>query len=326
MILFYFKPRMTLIAFCALTWLAVEALCRARGIEVDYVSFLPTLKFALGFWLAAVGLLVLRQPYIAMLAESTALVALLVTPIFVSTFLAISTRMPLADDWLMAADRMMGFDWVAYIYAIDRYPLLIRLYSFVYDAFYLLILAVPLLLVAQRDIARAYGFVFGFGFLCLVSSAISIWFPSMGAFYSHGVLPEDLQHMVPVVGYGFLEQFLIACNGDFTKISMENMSGILSFPSVHAGVAFWVMWSAKRLPVIGWPICLTSLAMAVSAISHGSHYFVDIIAGLGVAVLTAAVVRLCFSGELRVTEFAGPVIEGEMSEEVRSKVPQSVTL
>ncbi|XYK81980.1 MAG: phosphatase PAP2 family protein [Labrenzia sp.] len=244
--------------------------------------------------MTAITLFVLRKQIPAMLCECIALVVAFITPVFVSTFLAISMGYPIVDDWLMAADARLGFDWVAYIYVIDRYPLLIDFLKIMYDIFYLLILLVPLLLIVNRDIPRAYGFIFGFGFLCFVSSIISIWFPSKAAFYSYGVIPESLENLVPIVGYGFLKQFSIAYEGNLTQISFDNLSGILTFPSVHAGVAFWVIWSAKRLPFFGVPIGLTSFCMAISAISHGGHYLIDIAAGFGVACLTAMVVWVLF--------------------------------
>ncbi len=310
-VLSYARPRALLALFFLTSCLIIDIISRVRGIQIDYVSFLPFFQVALMFYLSALVLFFFGRRSIAMLCECTAFVLAFITPVFLSTFLAISMGAPLADAWLIGADEALGFDWVAYIHAIDQHAWLIEFYTFVYGTFYLLILFVPLLLVVYREVGRAYGFIFGFGFLCFVSSLISIWFPSMGAFHSHGVRAEDLQHMVPVVGYGFLEQFGIAYGGNLTEISVDNISGILTFPSVHAGVAFWVIWSARALPLIGWPIGLLSFSMAISAISHGSHYLVDILAGLGVACLTAMVVQALFlqpwpfSGRLSWARLAG---------------------
>ncbi|WP_428527545.1 phosphatase PAP2 family protein [Roseibium sp.] len=275
----------------------IELISQLRGIEIVYGSFYPFWKLALLFYFASITLFVFGKQIPAMLCECIALVVAFITPVFVSTFLAISMGYPIVDDWLMAADARLGFDWVAYIYEIDKHPLLIDFLKIMYDIFYLLILLVPLLLVVNRDVGRAYGFIFGFGFLCFLSSVISIWFPAKAAFYSYGVLPEDLENMVPLVGYGFLEQFNIAYYGNLTQISIDNLSGILTFPSVHAGVAFWVIWSARRLPFLGVPIGSISFCMAVSAISHGGHYLIDIVAGFGVACLTAIVVWTLFLRE-----------------------------
>ena len=43
---------------------------------------------------------------------------------------------------------------------------------------------------------------------------------------------------------------------------------------------------------------ILNIGMAVSAISHGSHYFVDIVAGIGIAILIVAVLKACIRGRI----------------------------
>lgn len=295
--------RIALFVFVLISWAAVALISWARAIEIDYMSFAPFWGVGLVFYFAAALLVLIKDQYVSAVCEILGALFLLVVPIFLSTFLAISLRMPLADDWLIAADRAIGFDWVAYIHFIDQYLFLIQFFTAIYDVFFILILAVPLLLIFSRKVELAFGFVFGFEFLSLFSSVISIWFPSMGAFYSYGVPASELEHMVPTIGYGFLEQFQIAYGGHLQSISVVNLSGILSFPSVHAGVGFWVFWSARKVKWARWPVCFSALAMALSAISHGSHYFVDILAGLGVAIVTGWVTSNCFLAQWSLPSF-----------------------
>lgn len=302
-----FRQRLTLFAFVLVSWAVIALIGWNRSIEVDYMSFAPFWGIGIFFYIAAFLLVLVKDQYISAVCEIIGALFLLVIPIFLSTFFAISVRMPLADDWLVSADRAIGFDWISYIHFIDQFPLLIRFFSAVYDVFFILILAVPLLLVANRDIERAFAFIFGFEFLSFLSSFISIWFPSMGAFYSYGVQASDMEYMVPIVGYGFLEQFLFAYSGNLETISVGNLSGILSFPSVHAGVAFWVFWTAQKIKGARWPICFIALSMAISAISHGSHYMVDILAGLAVAAFTAFVTAHCFLAQRSLPIFSKPI-------------------
>ena len=43
---------------------------------------------------------------------------------------------------------------------------------------------------------------------------------------------------------------------------------------------------------------ILNIGMAVSAISRGSHYFVDILAGIGIAILIVAVLKACILGRI----------------------------
>ncbi|WP_420339104.1 phosphatase PAP2 family protein [Roseibium sp.] len=228
---------------------------------------------------------------------------LLSVPVVISTYLAISRGMPLADEWLMQVDRQLGFSWVAYVEFIDQYVLLSAVMEIAYGAFPLLLVFVPLLVIFRGDISKAYAFVFGFGFICFVSSLISAWFPAKAAFYSYGLRAADFENINPIIGYAFLDHFNAAHSGQLKTISVDNLDGILTFPSVHAAVGFWVIWAVWDLKKIRWLVGGLGLVMAISAISYGGHYLIDVIAGLGVTIATGLAAQYLF---LRRTETCSP--------------------
>jgi membrane-associated phospholipid phosphatase len=84
-------------------------------------------------------------------------------------------------------------------------------------------------------------------------------------------------------GYFFLGQFEAVRSDPHFVLSMEQVAGIITFPSVHAAVAGLCIWAAWSVPYLRYPMLILNLSMAVSAISHGSHYFVDVPAGIFLA-------------------------------------------
>ncbi len=81
---------------------------------------------------------------------------------------------------------------------------------------------------------------------------------------------------------------------DIFVLDLDQAAGILTFPSVHAGVAALCAWAAWNSPLLRYPVLALNGAMAVSAITHGSHYLMDVIAGLGCAGVCVTVVRPFF--------------------------------
>ncbi len=82
------------------------------------------------------------------------------------------------------------------------------------------------------------------------------------------------------------------------------MMGILTFPSVHAAVAMLCAWAMWPIRPLRYPFLLLNILMTVSAVSHAGHYLADIIAGIGIAAATIAIVnKLCLQHQH--SEFGG---------------------
>lgn len=203
------------------------------------------------------------------------------------SYAAISLALPLADQRLMALDESIGFDWLAFAMAIDRMPWLETALFAAYQSFMYQLLLIPLALVACGFAVRGYMLVAGFGLLCMSASVISIWFPALGAHVAYGVDPATLKNLNPHFGYAFLEQFHAVRNDESFRLSVDKAAGILTFPSVHAGAALLCAWAAWASRLLRIPVAILNVAMAISAISHGSHYLVDIVAGIA---LTASII------------------------------------
>lgn len=218
----------------------------------------------------------------------------LALPITIATYASIGVNMPLADNELAAWDQALGFDWRAFIFAVDSSPAASDFLQQAYGSFSKQSLFLLLFLGFQKNAAKAYAFGFAFLLLCLISSAISIRFPALGTYVTYGMTQDDLSNINSTYGFVFLEQFNAVRNQATFVLDFEKLAGILTFPSVHAGLAVLCVWAAWGSRLLRYPFLLLNIAMAGSAVSHANHYLVDVIAGFGAAALAIVVSSLIF--------------------------------
>jgi len=142
--------------------------------------------------------------------------------------------------------------------------------------------------------SRACALVFAFMVLCASASLVSVWFPAVGAYATYGVGHADMKSINTWYSFAFLDQFNGVRNDPSFVLSLNHAAGILTFPSVHAGVATLCAWGAWRSPIFRWPVLALNVAMATAAVSHASHYAVDVIAGVTLAACSALIAKRLF--------------------------------
>ncbi len=196
--------------------------------------------------------------------EAVAVGVFVTVPILVSTYLAASLDMPQADSWLIRADEAVGFDWAAFVSFVDSRPWLAEALGYAYRSFALQLLAIPFLLGAFGHYERIYRMILSYGVICYASSIISIWFPAVGTYAMYEMGQNQLSSIDTHYGFAFLT---------------DHAAGAL--------LCIWAMWPVRPLRYLftGW-----NILMAASAISHGSHYAVDIAAGLATATVAICAV------------------------------------
>lgn len=269
---------------------AMLALPLLLRFHVDYASFLPL------YVLAALPAMVLpyakwrRLDALRPALEATALGLLLTLPVLVFTYAAMRLDMPLADPLLARLDAAIGFDWTGFTRWVDRSRPASFVLALGYSSFSFQLLLLPSLLCMARLPERAYRLMLAYLVLCTLSAAIGIFFPSVGAYVTHNMDPASLDHVSGKFGHFFLDSFHAVRGEAGFSLGIDNVAGILTFPSVHAGVAALCAWAAWPSRGLRWPFLALNLIMAVSAVTHGAHYLIDIFAGGLVAAVTVPLV------------------------------------
>lgn len=299
------SPRRLLYGLTALSHLVVFPLAWLSGLAIDFGELAKfygiSLPLACGVVLYAIRQ---RMEMLRVALDCVICGFLLTVPVGISTYIAMGADHPLADDALIRMDAALGFDWDGFIRFVDARWLLAEALLQAYQSFALQLIFVPILLAVFSQPARAYAMVTSYGVLCFASSLISVWYPALGTYSSYGRTAESLTHINAYFGFAFLEQFHSVRDDTNFVFSTARMMGILTFPSVHAAVAMLCAWAMWPIHFLRYPFLILNVLMATSAISHANHYLVDVIAGIGIAAATIAIVnKLCLQHQR--SEFGG---------------------
>lgn len=264
-------------------------------LRVDFFSFWPVLMLA-SIPAAFIPYVAWRKMWLfRSILELASLSLLLLVPVLVLTYASMRFNMPMADATLIGLDRVLGFDWTRFVLFVDQSPLAARLLGIAYQSLMLQMVLLPILLCLFGHQARGYQLMLALALLSLISAVVSIPFPSVGAYVGHGLDGASLRNIDAHFGYFFLESFTAVREQSGFVLGIGNAAGIITFPSGHAAFAVLCMWAAWPSRWLRYPVLALNLLMLVSAITHGAHYLVDVVAGGAVAALA---IRMALSQSL----------------------------
>ncbi len=190
---------------------------------------------------------------------------------------------PLHDDLLIGVDRALGVSWPALCWWTSAHPGIRML------------LAVPYFsLAAESGIVLAVIAVFyprrarRFTTALILSSLFTIpllWFFPVG-----GPFTEFANIGLPAScfgdAFGGTEHYLAMRDHALAAIPLDDIRGIISFPSYHAACAVLLSYFLRGIPVLFPVSVIFNLLMVLSTPVIGGHYVVDVLAGLAVAAAT----------------------------------------
>jgi membrane-associated phospholipid phosphatase len=214
------------------------------------------------------------------------------TTVFLGAFVSVvfaSFPLPLADGWLAAADLALGFRREPVLAVLAGSPALLRAWVWIYESFAFTpqLLAVLLLLAARP--ARAWTLLVALTAAMLGSMAIMPLVPAHGA---------------PCLSYQWIAVFDGVRDGSLRHLDTSVMTGMVTFPSLHAADAAILVWGYRQLGRLALPFVALNMLMVVSAVVVGGHYLVDLAAGLALAW---AAIRLALWCERRFDRAASAV-------------------
>lgn len=221
--------------------------------------------------------------------------------------------MPLRDSWFHSWDQALGFDWMYWLGVLNDRPTLHRVLAFVYHTMLwqsfglVILLGVFLRYRALKQFLVAY-------LLCAVATvAIATAIPAMSPLVHFGLTPADYPNIQLAVSLEFQEHALAMRDGSMRLIDLGGAQGLVTFPSFHTVSAVLLAIGFWQIPYVRWPALALNALMLISIPIEGSHYLVDVLAGVVVAIggwaLAGALLR--FEGPARrVLSNAGALVRG----------------
>lgn len=249
-----------------------------------------------------------RDPMVVFVLGSTAqlvLITLIMTPI---TYIVAAAGLPMADASLDYLDRALGLDWRSYFSFIYARPQLIAGFARGYGVIGWPIFGIPVALGMTRRYRRLQEFTLAFALALIATTIISVFVPALGTYDQLGIKP-DPAIFTPGGYLDTARDLPLVRDGSLRELDISKLVGIVTFPSFHATAAvlyLWALWS------VWWmrPLALVANGgMLLATPIGGGHYFVDVIAGIAVALLAImAALRL---GERLVEPAGRPLLAGQ---------------
>ena len=257
----------------SLAWLSRSPVAFRASWQDGSVLLLIVAVFATTNWLGLkrTGLI---AEYLALSGFATGVFAVI-------SYLAFAASGPLVDKQLLAADRALGFDWLATLHWLWARPLLSQILLFAYNSYIFQGLYFGVLFgVMQRktELREMFWLVFVAG---IFTTAGALFFPALGPFHTFGL-----------ESYGaFLPDMERLHRGQNLSFALSELHGIVSFPSFHTSLALAYTYGFRRMGVIGVVIAGINIVMLFAIPFAGGHYLCDMIAGAAVMAASLGIVR-----------------------------------
>ncbi len=201
-------------------------------------------------------------------------------------YMAARCNVPMNDALLANCDRAMGVDVPTVRAALAPYP---RLNYFLLEIYKTLI---PLMTVATllpplvNRIDKSKEFVVG----CIIAATISLpifaCLQAVGPWEYYGFPPafESLSQKDEMLATLKTDQVFV--------IDVTNRDGLITFPSFHVVLTALAAAALWPLRWVRWPAALWATLIVVSTVTTGIHYTIDVVGGLGLAVVAHAGARV----------------------------------
>src|SRR5580698_11451128 len=266
--------------------LAVIAATFLTPLRIEWRSFL--VPVSCGAFIAAAGWFyrsVRNEPRLAAVLTATAQIIAFAAVGAPLSYLAARSGFPLQDALFDSWDRTwLHLDWTPLMQMVAERPNLRLVLLLAYSSFAVQTVTTVFALGVAGHFARLATFIVAFIATTLITIAVSAVLPSVG--------PWVFLDLHPAMENGFLPTsstswpvFLGLRDGTFHTINGINSEGIITFPSLHAALGILFAAALWRVRGIKWAALVLNTLMLVATPAYGSHYFVDVIAGVLLAAL-----------------------------------------
>lgn len=198
---------------------------------------------------------------------------------------------PLWDSTFTNWDRALGLDWLGFVRAVDQHGWLVTALRLAYASLIPQIIVLVLVLGFTGRLEKLRGVMLGAilcGTICVLASP---FFPAVSNYVHLGLTAADFRHVDPWAGYIHLADFNALRDGTMAQLDLARMQGIITFPSYHAGlsaVTLWGFWTSG-VRWLKWTGPIVALGTIVATPVDGGHYFVDVLAGIAIAIASILV-------------------------------------
>jgi membrane-associated phospholipid phosphatase len=206
---------------------------------------------------------------------------------------------PMRDQFLEHVDLALGLNWFAYAQWVDKHHVVQTIFHAAYYSIWPQTLLPVLLLPFFHRLDEARIYILAFAVALTVTIFISALMPAIGPIVFFDRSAFDVLRFT---GATPLDQ-LMHLRKAGPLIQNEFPGGIATFPSFHATMAVLTPLALRAHRRIFVALLILNAAMLGSTITEGAHYFIDIIAGIGMAFLAYPLARRIIGMEDRLIQY-----------------------
>jgi hypothetical protein len=198
------------------------------------------------------------------------------------SYIAATCGFPLQDATLQAWDRHLGVDWTELLAFVSSRPELQKVLLVAYSSFALQTVTTVLVLGISGQLTRLRKFIGAFVATTLAIIAISAIYPAAGPWLYLNVKPESANGFLPTSSSSW-PVFLGLRDGTLHTVYGLNSEGIVTFPSLHAALGVLFPAALWHVSSIRWLVLALNGLLLLATPAYGSHYVVDVFAGIAIA-------------------------------------------
>jgi PAP2 superfamily len=251
------------------------------------------------------------QNFEVMCAE-TALLLAFSTAGAVLSYLVTSFNLPLIDPYLVKSDALFGFDWLSYAGYVHQRPWLSLTSTIVYvttiSQVALCVIALGLSGRVSRGRQLGAAVIFS-GLICVLTAGV---LPSAGALGYLRPGADFFAGSAPIVDLEYKQVFFDLRSGAERFISLDNLHGLVAFPSYHGTLSALVVISLWAFRFWRWPALALNFCVILATPVDGGHHMTDALAGVAVALI-AWQLAAAFMRRVPPTPLAAPVLEPQLA-------------
>lgn len=283
--------------------LFVIAATSVTPLRIEWRSFLTpvscgALIFAAGWFYRSVR----NEPRLAAVLTATSQIIAFAAVGAPLSYVAARSGFPLQDALFNSWDRAwLHLDWTPIMQMVAERPNLRRVLLLAYSSFAVQTVTTVFALGVAGHLARLTTFIVAFIATTLITIAVSAVLPAVGPWVFLDLHSATANGFLPTSSTSW-PVFLGLRDGAFHTINGMNSEGIITFPSLHAALGILFAAALWRVRGIKWAALGLNALMLIATPAYGSHYFVDVIAGVVLAALCWIAAARLFGADQAATE------------------------
>jgi len=200
-------------------------------------------------------------------------------------FIACRSHVEPNDGLLAAMDRAIGIEVPEVLKAMGNFPSLNRFLTACYGSLIALMTIAIIVPPLHGKMRQAKEYILATLMSAIIGIPLFSVFQAVGPWVHYGYQPVIAQEK-------YLKTFYEIKTAGVYELDINYSNGLICFPSYHTILAILAATALWKIPYVRIPAAILAILIIVSTVTTGTHYVVDVVAGVFVTILSVLAARL----------------------------------